>query len=70
MNYRAALFSFLRLLALTLATAYLTLTEAAKEEMTLEAAAIAGLGALALTTVNFLRPGDPRFGPAKADELS
>ena len=62
MNWTAALFSFLRVLAVALATAvlpYLT----ADEEINYRAIVIACISSFLLTVVNFLRPGEPRFGP-------
>lgn len=63
MNLRAALFSFLRVLAVAEASAWLALNYGADSEISTKAVLLAGLSAFALTVVNFFRPGESRFGP-------
>lgn len=62
LNFPAALYSFLRVLAVAEASAYLALTTG-DEPITVKAAGMAALSALALSVINFLRPGESRFGP-------
>ncbi len=62
LNLRAAAFSFLRVLAVAEASAWLALTTG-EDPVTPQALALAAASALALSVVNFLRPGETRFGP-------
>lgn len=64
MNTRAALFSFLRVLAVALASAALPFVTAPQsDEVPTRAIVTAVVAAFLLTVINFFRPGDPRFGP-------
>lgn len=63
MNYTAALFSFLRTLAVALASAVLPFLTGPGDEIPTRAVVIACVSAFLLTVINFFRPGDPRFGP-------
>lgn len=66
---KAALFSFLRVLAVALASACLPfVTAPASDEVPVRAVVTAVLAAFLLTVVNFLRPGEHRFGPESKDE--
>lgn len=63
LNLLGALFSFLRVLAVAEASAYLALTQASDEPVTWKACGLAAASALALSVINFFRPGESRFGP-------
>lgn len=63
-NPRAALFSFLRVLAVALASACLPFVTAPQnDEVPVRAIVTAVVAAFLLTVINYLRPGEPRFGP-------
>lgn len=64
---QAALFSFLRVLAVAVASALLPLFVGVEDYPTGQAVLLAVIPAFLLTLVNYLRPGDHRFGPT-ADE--
>lgn len=62
-NYKGALFSFLRVLAVALASAILPFVTAPQsDEVPTRAVVTAVLAAFLLTVINFFRPGEPRFG--------
>lgn len=59
----AALYSFLRVLAVALASAILPFLAGPGDDIPVRAIVIACASAFLLTVVNYLRPGEPRFGP-------
>lgn len=62
-NYAQAVFSFLRVLAVALASAVLPfVTSSQSDEVPVRAVLYAVAGAFLLTVVNFFRAGEPRFG--------
>ena len=70
-NYSGALFSFLRVLAVALASAVIPFVTAPQsDEVPVRAIVYAVIAATLLTVVNFFRPGETRFGPApKAEDV-
>lgn len=63
-NPTAALFSFLRVLAVALASAILPFVTAPQgDEVPVRAVVTAVVAATLLTVINYFRPGEPRFGP-------
>ena len=63
-NMRGAVFSFLRVLAVALASAVLPFVTAPQsDEVPTRAIVYAVVAATLLTVINFFRPGDGRFGP-------
>lgn len=64
---KAALFSFLRVLAVAIASALSPLFIGVDDYPTVRAMLLAVVPAFLLTVVNYLRPGDSRFGPTADD---
>lgn len=63
-NIKGAIFSFLRVLAVALASAILPfLTAPQSDEVPTRAIVTALASAFLLTVINYFRPGDGRFGP-------
>lgn len=61
---RAAVFSFLRVLAVALASAILPfLTAPQSDDVPVRAIVTAVVAAFLLTVINYFRPGETRFGP-------
>lgn len=67
-DFLPALCSFLRVLAVAQASAWLAL-ESSGEDITARGVGLAAASAFALTVVNYLRPGEPRFGVEDGGEL-
>lgn len=65
---KAALFSFLRVLAVAVAAALLPLFTGADDYPTVRAVLLAVIPAFLLTVVNYLRPGDHRFGAGAGED--
>lgn len=63
-NVKGAVFSFLRVLAVALASAVLPFVTAPQsDEVPVRAIVTAVIAATLLTVINYLRPGETRFGP-------
>lgn len=61
-NNLNALYSFLRVLAVALASAVLPFLTGPNDEIPTRAIVIALVSAFLLTVINYLRPGETRFG--------
>lgn len=67
----AALFSFLRVLAVALASAVLPFVTAPhSDDVPVRAVVYAVASAFLLTVINYLRPGEPRFGLHAREECT